>query len=130
MKLRALVAVALMTLDGAAAAAPPRSSCRSHPDLVGRCRTVHGRLSVWNGTPSLRIWIVSTRRILGVSEWRMAEMERELLPANVWEAFGDDPPEREVFGDYEVCPFTRQRPGWMQMVCVASARRLVVRSRR
>lgn len=126
MSTRILVALALLTADGAAAAAAPRSPCRSHSDLVGRCRTVHGRLSVWNGTPSLRIWIVGTRRILGVSEWRMAEMERDLLPANVWAAFGDDPPNRQVFGDFDVCPFTRERPGWMQMVCVARAIRLHV----
>jgi hypothetical protein len=119
-----LVALALVTADGAAAAAQPGAPCRTHPDLVGRCRTVHGRLSVWNGTPSLRIWIVGTRRILGVSEWRMAEMERDLLPANVWAAFGDDPPGRQLFGDFLVCPFARERPRRMQMVCVARATRL------
>jgi len=121
-----LVALALVVADVAAAAAPPRSPCRTHPDLVGRCRIVHGRLSVSNGTPSLRIWIVGTRRILGVSEWRMAEWERELLPANVWAAFGDHPLDREIFGNFEVCPFTRDRPGWMQMICVARATRLHV----
>jgi hypothetical protein len=26
-----------------------------------------------------------------------------------------------VYGDFEVCPFTRERKGYMQMVCVESA---------
>ena len=125
-----VLAVALVAVDIAATAAQRPSRCRSDPELVERCRIVRGRLSVANGTPALRIWIVGTRRILGVSGWGMGETERELLPGNVWTALGDRPLDRDVFGDFEVCPFTRQRLGWMQMVCVASARNLVSRTRR
>ena len=35
--------------------------------------------------------------------------------------------DRQVFGDFEVCPFTRRRPGIMQMVCIAGASNLTVR---
>ena len=124
-----LLALSLIAADFGAAAAQRPSRCRAHPDLVGRCRIVHGRLSVWNGTPSLRIWIVGTNRMLGLSEWRLGGTERDLLPANVQTALGEHPPDRDVFGDFEVCPFTRSRPGWMQFVCVASARNLVPRTR-
>jgi hypothetical protein len=30
-----------------------------------------------------------------------------------------------VFGDYEVCPLAKDRPGWMRDVCVESASHLV-----
>lgn len=33
----------------------------------------------------------------------------------------------EIFGDFLVCPLTKARPGWMQMVTIRSARHLVVR---
>src|ERR1043165_1062139 len=36
-------------------------SCRVHPKLIGKCFDVHGRLSIYNGTPALRIWKVGTR---------------------------------------------------------------------
>lgn len=34
----------------------------------------------------------------------------------------------DVYGDYEVCPLTRKRPGRMQMVCIASGSRMVTKS--
>lgn len=89
---------------------------------------MHGRLFAANGRPSFRIWIVGTRRILGVSHRVADESHRPLLPANVWAAFGDGQAFGTfVYGDFEVCPFTRDRPGWMRLVCIASARNLVVR---
>ncbi len=44
------------------------------------------------------------------------------LPANVrshLHTFGD-----EVYGDFKVCPLTKERKGQMQMVCVQSASKL------
>ena len=120
--------LALLLADAAAAVPPP--PCRTHPEVVGRCRWVHGRYSIWNGTPSQRIWVVGTRRILGISEWPSRAGEGlDGLPANMRAAIGDDPSVVEAFGDFEVCPFSRQRPGVMQYVCVARAHRLHVRRR-
>jgi hypothetical protein len=34
--------------------------------------------------------------------------------------------DHSVFGDYEVCPLTREIPGSMTMVCIQSARNLIV----
>ena len=47
-------------------------SCRQHPQLIGKCFTVRGRLSVYNGAPALRLWKVGTRRVLGISDQRFA----------------------------------------------------------
>lgn len=124
---RILIGFALLAADAAAASGPRLPACRARPELVGACRTVHGRLFAANGTPSLRIWIVGTRRILGVTDWRPGSGEDPILPANVRAALGDRPFDVQVYGDFEVCPFTRERPGWMQFVCVVSGRRLVVR---
>jgi hypothetical protein len=96
----------------------PEQGCRGNPELVGPCFSIHGRLGLTNGTPGVRIWRIGTRRILGV-----ILSENEIMPANVKRhlAWGTT-----IYGDFEVCPFTPQRSGEMQMICVESARRLVL----
>ena len=37
--------------------------------------------------------------------------------------------ENEVWGNFVVCPFTRQTPKAMQMICIESGRNIVVRKR-
>jgi hypothetical protein len=32
-----------------------------------------------------------------------------------------------IFGDFEVCPFTPERKGHMQLVCVQSAKKLFIK---
>lgn len=90
-------------------------ACKTDPDIIGACFTSRGRLSVWNGAPSLRIWRVGTKRILGVED-------DHPLPENLAKQmdFGV-----EAWGDFELCPFTREHPGVMQMVCVESAAHLI-----
>lgn len=93
--------------------------CKTDPDIIGACFTVHGRLSFWNGGPSARIWRVGTKRILGDhDDWPLPE---KLADHMNWET--------EAWGDFEVCPFTKERPGGMQMVCVESARNVIYKAR-
>lgn len=94
-------------------------ACKSDPDIIGACFTVHGRLSAWNGTPSLRIWRVGTNRTLGDHEdWPLPEDLAEGMDWNV-----------EAWGDFEVCPFAKERPGVMQMVCIQSANHVTFKQR-
>jgi hypothetical protein len=37
------------------------------------------------------------------------------------------PGDEGIFGDFEVCPFTPEQSGHMQMVCVQSVKNLVVK---
>jgi hypothetical protein len=96
-------------------------ACKSNPRVVGQCFTIHGRVRVVNGA-GMVIWHIGTDRGLEVED-------EELIPSNLaktmygkGDAYG-----RDVFGDFEVCPFTKRREGQMQMVCVESASRLVIR---
>ncbi len=95
--------------------------CRRNPNVVDLCFKVHGRVRVVNGT-GMVIWRIGTDRLLGVED-------EESIPRNLSKAlfkydakWGSD-----VYGDFEVCPFTRRKPEEMQMVCVESASRLVVK---
>ncbi len=105
--------------------ATKEKSCREHPKLVGSCFTVHGRLSAYNGTPSLRIWKIGTRRMLGVSEQRFAEPGYRNIPEVIQKQVTLD---TALFGNYVVCPFTRSRPGEMQLVCIEKGKNLVARN--
>jgi hypothetical protein len=101
-------------------------SCREHPALVGRCFNVSGRLSVYNGAPALRIWKVGTRRMLGISEQRFLVKGYRNIPEHIENQINQD---ADIFADFLVCPFTRSKPREMQLVCVETAKNLVVRKR-
>lgn len=96
-------------------------SCRSDARVVDACFTVHGRLSNWNGNPTGRIWVIGTKRVLGIRE------DAE-LPKSLAEKMGnfDD----VATGDFEVCPFAKKSPGHMQIVCIASVSRITVTKRK
>ena len=93
--------------------------CLASDKFVGPCYAVGGRLSYYNGTPSTRIWIVGTHRMLGIPS------EEQELPANVrrlLKGFDD-----QIFADFVVCPLTREHSGEMRMVVVKSATHVVNR---
>jgi hypothetical protein len=110
---------------------PPTSqgtrTCREHPDVKPPCFKVHGRLSAWLGTPTFRIWVIGTNRILGVSDGRFRRPDYPQFPANVDSKVAWDV---NIFGDFVVCPFEDDKPGVMRLVCVDSATSLVVRPRK
>ena len=101
-------------------------SCRAQPALIGKCFKVRGRLSLYNGAPTIRLWRAGTKRILGVSA-SYAQEGYLSIPAEIekkldWET--------ELWGDYLVCPFTQQQPGVMQMICIEEASQTSVHKRR
>jgi hypothetical protein len=89
-------------------------SCKSDPKVVASCFTVHGKLYNANGGSVARIWKIGTNRVLGVT--------RE-LPTSIEPYMGDfdDVP----YADFLVCPYTKEKAGVMQLVCVESATRIV-----
>lgn len=99
--------------------------CREQPSLVGKCFMVRGRLSLYNGAPTIRLWRAGTRRMLGVSgsysQAGYSSIPEELEKRLGWET--------EVWGDFLVCPFTRRRAKEMQMICIEGGKNIVVRKR-
>ena len=100
--------------------------CHEHPQVIGKCFTVHGRLAVYSGAPALRLWKVGTRRVLGISAQRFALPGYRNVPAVLEQQINQDV---NIFGDFLVCPFTRPRPGEMQLVCIEEGKNLLVRKR-
>ena len=100
--------------------------CEGNSELVGQCFQIRGRAFASNGTPDLRIWRIGTKRILGVTASATADDEEDpIAPRNLLGALGAT--EHFVFGDFEVCPFTTEREGEMQIVCVERADNLVIK---
>ena len=130
--MRAFAILIFLVVVGSSFAASQNSdkvqskSCKDHPKVIGACFTVSGRLSVYNGAPTLRIWKTGTRRMLGVSEQRFQEVGYVNVPEDIRTKVNFD---TDLFGSFLVCPFTRSRPGEMQMVCVESGKNLQTRVR-
>ena len=93
--------------------------CAKSPRLVGTCFVVHGRLMQTNGTPDARIWRIGTKRILGVVDAKGQADTDDAVPERL------GPWDRDLDGDFRVCPLTHERPGWMQMVCIAGWSKVV-----
>jgi hypothetical protein len=102
-------------------------SCKEHPKLIDPCFNVRGRLAYYNGAPSLRLWPVGTHRLLGVSEGRFASAGYDNVPPEVATQLGGF--ENEMFADFTVCPFTKDEPGIMRLICIDAAKNIVVRQR-
>lgn len=96
------------------------SGCKANPALVGSCFVVRGRLSAYNGTPTFRIWPIGTHRLIGV----VPSEDPRSLPA---ELRGVATFDRDVFGAFTVCPFTKHKPNVMQFGCVEAVRSIHTR---
>ena len=99
--------------------------CKENPAVIGDCFTIHGRMRFGNGTPSLRIWQVGTSHYLGVTAGKVADdADEPILPKEIiLDAYST------VYGDFEVCPFTKKNEGALQYVCVESGSSLIIEDR-
>jgi hypothetical protein len=95
-------------------------SCAGKFKTTGPSFKVHGRLSNKNGNPTEIIWIIGTKRILGIRD-------NTKLPDNLSRLLGDF--DTMVYGDFTVCPLTKSRPGVMQIICVQAAENLIAKKR-
>jgi hypothetical protein len=94
------------------------AGCKSNTAVVAACFSIRGRVFASNGTPSMRIWSVGTKRLFGV-----VPVENENLPSNLQDKVTF---EQSVYANLELCPITQSHPGTMQSVCVESATNIVV----
>ncbi|MGO9785785.1 MAG: hypothetical protein ACLPL5_03145 [Stellaceae bacterium] len=124
------LALGLILLGGLTATASADDvGCATNPHVVDTCFIVHGRLTFY-ANMRLYLWPVGTHRMLGI-EYPPEVNEEDLpLPANIEKAIStptDSGVSVDVFGDFRVCPFTRDHPGKLRYVCIDRASHLVVR---
>jgi len=129
--------------EGQAAPRQPQRNipCKT-PEIASMCYWTRGMITCCNGNPSMRMWKVGTKRILGIlsgpNSWRI-DPEDSLhpeLPSNLGRAYDAEYKRRAavndpnvglpgpVFGDFEVCPLEPERKGEMQAMCIESAKNI------
>lgn len=88
---------------------------------LNRPFTIHGRLSVYNGSANLRIWIVGSKRMLYVGGESPA-LEK------INNIFGDGEGwfTRDIFGDFTVEPLATDIKGHMRPVRVLGVKNVVI----
>src|ERR1700682_30925 len=125
--LTVLNAVTLSTIGGSPRAPKRKIACKT-PGNADSCYWTHGRLAAYNGTPTMRLWKIGTKRVLaihsgpGFKRGDNKENENPEVPAKVDQAFKTDL--TRVFGDFEICPLETERRGEMQVVCIESAKNI------
>ena len=130
MNLGKLTVCLIVALTGSSLAAENQPACEHAQDVVAGCFTVHGRLSIYMGAPSFRIWRIGATRILGIlNAGSDPQPETPRLPPGVLRQLQRDPARMAVFGDYRVCPLTKEQPEHMQYVCFEAAAHLVAKPR-
>ncbi|BAE49031.1 hypothetical protein [Paramagnetospirillum magneticum] len=125
--IRPILAVMVLSLPLAPAGAG-ETACADSPMRVGECFTVHGRLTTCGGVPTARIWVVGTKRVLGVVAANSHPAGDHILPPSLDRAMASEIPcSRAAYGDFAVCPLSPDQPGVMRRVCLTDARKLVFR---
>jgi len=117
----ALALTITLSLFASASQAEPGTPCAQSRATVGQCFVVHGRMFFPNGNPPVRISRLGTKRILGVLDGAKSDASDAVLPADLRSKLEPEWDKYDVFGDFEVCPLTQERPGHMQFVCLKSA---------
>ncbi len=121
---RVLLNVLLLVSIGLIPGFAATPKCKDNPKIVGACYSVHGRLSRGADTVILRLWPAGTKRMLGVTGGpTLDDADAPIWPQSLKFTSGDE----DIYGDFEVCPFTPERKGAMQFVCIESASHVVIK---
>ncbi|MDF7775000.1 hypothetical protein P1X14_07070 [Sphingomonas sp. AOB5] len=119
--------IALLALMLAAA---PTQDLTTPPQRTGECRWVRGRMSGYNGNPTLRIWIVGTNRMLGVrGDGDQPDEAAPRVLRATFDRMRGDAFTPDLWADFRVCALAPSRLGYQQPVWVTGYRRLVIAER-
>ncbi|MEN3973554.1 hypothetical protein [Emcibacter sp. SYSU 3D8] len=114
----ALLASSVLTAPALADTAP---TCKASPKVVDKCMTFYGRLSVYTGSPAIRLWPVGTKQLYGV-RGTGDDPENLVLPEKLRDMLATNP--IEINGKWEVCPLEPARPNQLRSVCLEGATEL------
>ena len=128
--MRALIAAIVLCGLGFSLAPAAQGGTFRRTVPPGHCRVVHGRMAIYNGTFSFRIWAIGTRRMLRVVDEDLDNFDDVgRFPPELAKALGpyrQDLWGHDVFADFKVCDVTESRPDVMQTVTVTGATRIRV----
>ena len=88
--------------------------CKGRTEAPRQCRWIDGTISIYNGTPSVRIRQRSTRKIYAVGP-----AEREWIPAELKSKLTVD---NGVTGHFKVCPIDKKPQRGLRAFCIDEAK--------
>jgi hypothetical protein len=86
--------------------------CAERP-AYGRCHWIKGTVSIYNGTPSIRIKLHENRKLYAVGP-----AEQEQMPVKLKAKLTLD---NSITGKFLICPLPVSKPRGFEMVCVQKA---------
>src|SRR5262245_3260995 len=89
----------------------------SPKNQAGDCFDVHARLFMVENGIIFRMWPVGTKRNYGIDNDALPPLIDKYLDINT-----------DIYGDFVVCPHTKERAAFLRWVCIKSAKHLVVDS--
>ena len=122
--MRCLIFVSIFFLCIAEAHADD-AQCSNDKRVVSACYEVHGRLQV-NANSRLYLRSFDSKRIYAIAYKSDAPDADFFISENVAELIN---PDVSVAGNFQICPFTPDVPGKMQIACMDSASNLVTGKR-
>jgi len=119
---------AILIVSAAPGRAPKRKIACKTAENATSCYRTHGRLAAYNGTPTMRLWKIGTKRIMAIHSgpgFKVGDDHENLdpeMPENLERAL--KPFQNVVFADFEICPLEPEVAGTMQRVCIESAKKI------
>ena len=131
--LRRLAILVLLVSAKALANESYRDQPCKTPEVAPSCFQTHGRLTLGNGTPAVRLWPFHTHHLYGIYSNKYGfrhdgttldnespeglTLVRKYIPnTGGW----------TLYGDFDVCPLEPRISGHMQAACIASATHVAI----
>jgi hypothetical protein len=102
------------------------SDCSSDKRVIAACYDLHGQLRI-HANMRLYLWATGAKRLFAVSYRPDAPEADPPLPSNIAKLIYSD---RNIFGDFNICPLTPQEQGKMQIICINSASHVTTHNRK
>lgn len=120
----ALLAVAFFVSQQLSGYCEDQRECKENPKIVAECFSVHARANLGADSVPIYLWPVATKRRLGVTGGpTLNDSVEPIYPKNLqFNSSGDS-----IFGDFVVCPFTREKKDHLRLVCIEFATHLVTK---
>jgi hypothetical protein len=92
--------------------------CQGHVEAPAQCRWIAGKMSIFNGTPAVRIHQRGSKKVYAVGP-----SEHELMPDELKSKLTLD---NEIEADFRVCPIYKFQKNGLREVCVDDMKNLRV----
>ena len=109
-----LLAVGGVFADGQEAQSPNSEICKGRVESSQQCHWIDGTVSIYNGTPSVRIHQRGSKRVYAVGP-----SEQELMPSDLKSKLTVD---NAIDAKLRICPMNKQKQKGLRVVCIDEAK--------